>query len=560
MVIADRVAEEAQIQETARVYVKCLQTLLMAQSEALSSLFKQPDLIPLIRHLWLEYLPITGILRLDHKQMMLTNKEIRDVRRTIAAARAGRESSSEEAGEGAAEDRVRDEMYDQDLGGNMNVDGSGSPKVSRKASGSHELLAGEATHRSRVKTVFNRHLKVSATLSICFVACLILRLPVTPMDLQKLIIQGKLPFYDMNSRCQDILRTIQPIHTPTHDLMNPSFLPEPNELIFAAIYITGALQRPLPNVNGEGLIDKCCSDLHLPVGITWIARELYRLYFIDLEIMNLSSVSNNSSPYVTIASIVCISLQLGYGIGQEDEGVGAGSRLPALPDPPKSWIEWAENQMASDSCQALPSMPLDASDVYQETTAGSLSQYISFCHRHMLTSGSTCHLQLREVQAALRKIGRPMDDLQPLASRSAAVPVAGAGSKRSRGDDEGTREDEEAKREAWESLVARSHDVLPLLLKSKVDGRSCHIESFEALSGPRSSSMSADLIALVAVAACWSNTTPIIVIQAVATIQKQMAAVDKAAQDLQSQLRKARGVKITSIGVIHSSELSRHLL
>lgn len=322
--------------------------------------------------------------------------------------------------------------------------------------------------------------------------------------------------------------------------MNPSSLPEPNELILAAIYITGALKRPLPNVNGEELIIRCCNDLHLPTGIQWIAKELYRLYFIDLALMNLSSVSRNSSPYVSVACIVCISLQLGYGIGQDQEGVGSGSRLPGLPDPPKSWIEWAECQVASDACQPLPSllMPIKASYAYHET--GSLSHYISFCHKHKLSCGSTCHLQLREVQEALRRIGRAIED-QPLTE---ALTLPTAGDTRLRRDEDAS-ESEQVRREAWESLVARSRNIMPLLLKSKLDGISCRIETIAAVSGPRSSTVSADLAALIAVTACWSNTTPVILVQAIATIQKQMAIVDTSAQE-QSTLCSVRGIqKIT---------------
>lgn len=549
--IADRPAEEKQIREMARVYVRCLQRLLQAQSEALSSIFEQPDLIPLIRQLWLDYIPLTGIIQSNHQQMMTTWQDIQDVRTKIRASAAGQDRYDDrDAG---------DAVYDGEVGGNADAVQQGSeegperPSSRKKSSSEYELLAGQATHPSRISPVFKRHLRPSSTLSICFVAALILRLPVTPMDLQKLVIQGKLPFHDLTQRCQETLRSVDPLHIPPFDLMNPSTLPEPNELILSAIYITKALKRPLPNVNGEELISKCCKDLHLPTGISLIARELYRLYLIDLKLMNLSSISENSSPYISIASIVSISLQLGYGIGQVQEGIGLGSRLPCLPDPPPSWIEWAERQMSSDACQPFPGMPLHASDIYQGALSPSdgrhfnLDQYIAFCHRHKLASGSKCHTQLQGVQKVLQEMSR-----HTLEEGQSPHSLALVRKKRPRGGEEEMR-NEQLRREAWEDLVIRSREVLPLVLRSKEYGRSCRIESFVAVTQPRSSSMAADLVALIAVAASWSNSTPVVIISTISNIQKHMVLVDDAAQDLQRKAREGEGgagrVKVCSTSV-----------
>lgn len=147
VVIADRVAEEVQIQEMAQVYVRCLQSLLRAQSEALSSHFNQPDIIPLIRHLWLEFLPVTGILRLDHRQLMMTNKEIRDLRRKLAAAREGRESS-----DSSGEDRGGGEIQSMmtkwvGMRRRMGLDPQGQPRDQERATSS-----SQGRRRTRVES------------------------------------------------------------------------------------------------------------------------------------------------------------------------------------------------------------------------------------------------------------------------------------------------------------------------------------------------------------------------------------------------------------------------
>jgi hypothetical protein len=65
-------------------------------------------------------------------------------------------------------------------------------------------------------------------------------------------------------RCQELLSSFQARECPPAAILTPSGAIHPNRLVASAVKLAAVLRRPVPNVNGELLILKCCAELRMP--------------------------------------------------------------------------------------------------------------------------------------------------------------------------------------------------------------------------------------------------------------------------------------------------------
>ncbi|GAX72935.1 hypothetical protein CEUSTIGMA_g390.t1 [Chlamydomonas eustigma] len=506
--VADRESEQLQLTALAHNYVKCLQLLLQAQAEALVHQLGMPAaLAPLVRNIWFSYLPLTGFLDIDLDYMMLTRSKVKaaerarrnSVRREEERHASSTASSSTEAdGEGQHREDGGAARVEEDLiaGFTGAVEGRGEEGVSNR-----QLLAGEAIHPSRITNAFRRKLPLTTTLVICYLACLSLRLPITPTDISRWAIQGHLPLLDLPQRCRELLSSLHSGERPPVAVITASGAIHPNRLIASAMKLAAVLKHPIPNLNGELLILKCCAELRMPQGIFLVAKELYRMYFLDSPLMNLSAVSKTSSPYLFVVTIACVALRFGYGIGG---GHITATRLSSLPPPPKSWIDWAEACLESPACRPL-NLPTMA-------RAGQLSgrdvrSYLAYCKETVFAPGDCqgCPKSLMQVRDHLEEAGKGGHDSNNpsssrIASRATAIPTYDA--------------------------LRQSSEVEGILELDPSASEHLYTYTKIAYNATQPASAHPDLLALVAVGAAYLNVKPSLLMQSMATLERHMMKVD----------------------------------
>jgi len=269
------------------------------------------------------------------------------------------------------------------------------------------------TQDRRVRGALLRLLPRYTPLVVVLTACVMLRQAVTPSDIARWAASGQLPFFDMPHRCSALLRDVSPEEALPKGILSPGQVPVVQTLVRASVDLAASLGVELPNVPAEALLLRATVELRLPQAVFYVARELFALYLADTPHMALSFATPSSSPYVYIAALVALAAKLAYGIGSAAD---LGARLPGLPPPPCSWIEWADACLRSPGCRPLH-LPMTESEA-SELTGARLLEYLDFC-QHTVFSGMAAPEAMRDMQAMLQ---RRLDEA--LQSAGTAAPAA----------------------------------------------------------------------------------------------------------------------------------------
>ena len=103
-----------------------------------------------------------------------------------------------------------------------------------------------------------------ATQVICFLACLLLRLPIMPTDIAQWVLDGHLPFLDLQQRTQPLVQASGLAGVMPRRLLRAAGAVPPQRLLRAVSDMATLLELQLPDVNANLLLLRLTACLELP--------------------------------------------------------------------------------------------------------------------------------------------------------------------------------------------------------------------------------------------------------------------------------------------------------
>eukprot|EP00877_Chromochloris_zofingiensis_P011082 jgi/Chrzof1/6227/Cz17g16140.t1 len=247
-------AAAAGVQDTALLYVRCLQTLLQAQGEALVNQFGViAQVIPVMRQLWLSYIPTCGILEPD-----FYNRPGQPAAPTDTDA-----ATAEEENMGTEPD---DEDHD---------DGTDDAEQQQQQQ-QQQMMGRGARHASELRKITKLRSALwgachpQTTLHIAYLACLYTREAVTTLDIIRWSLDGQLPYLNLPAISAGQLSSAGPsVHLPLQ-VLRPVITGGPMQFMARCYKLAGQLKLALPPINGGALLQRAVLQLGLPqVGNEW---------------------------------------------------------------------------------------------------------------------------------------------------------------------------------------------------------------------------------------------------------------------------------------------------
>ncbi|GIL86794.1 hypothetical protein Vretifemale_15021, partial [Volvox reticuliferus] len=157
---------------------------------------------------------------------------------------------------------------------------------------------------------------------MAMLTCLMLRMPVTPMDVVRWAYDQSLPYQDLRVRATPLIERA-PVHVSGRLLQTPT-APNPTLLLAGAVEMAALLGFEIPPLNVDGLLVKMTDSLGLPRAVSLVSRELYRIHLPAAPLLHPHALSiRGTNPYMPLAALVFASLKICYGLDNR----GAAERV-----------------------------------------------------------------------------------------------------------------------------------------------------------------------------------------------------------------------------------------
>ncbi|GFR39961.1 hypothetical protein Agub_g39, partial [Astrephomene gubernaculifera] len=308
----DPVPVLGRLKALAALYLRAMQELLQAQADALVKVLgAPPEVRVLLRNMWMGLLPYTGLLDLDPRVggvVLEASFDRRGVPRLARTTNAHNDTSGTEVNAMGARVYTAREKW---------VKGRTQPLEDFHYKAQMRFYFGSKHQQLVAENYVRRHLPPRATHVLVYLACLLLRLPVTPVDVGRWALDGVLPFLDLRIRSQSLV-TASGLRLTARLLRARGCVP-PVRLTAAAVQLSELLGLPMPPLNVEGLLTRWGDQLGLPRQIPLVARELHRLYLQGTPLVHPCGMGARGTwPYLPLMALLFVALRLGYGL--DDRG------------------------------------------------------------------------------------------------------------------------------------------------------------------------------------------------------------------------------------------------
>lgn len=348
-----------QLQTAALAYVRCLQQLLQAQAECLTTRFGvSSQVTSVLRQLWLSHLPSTGMLEPTPHQL------------PAAAVLLG-------AAAAAAADPDADTADD---------DEPQPPAAATQPGDTDQQRSAALVVPNNMQRLFWKLLHPQVTLQLCFLACALLRQPVTCYDVIGWALDAQLPYLrlpDIADRC--LTEGESAALAPR--CLEATVSLSPVGLLNSACQLAAHLNLELPHIPGDVLLLRQVQELGLPQVVLDVSLQLYCMYLTRTSWLNLAAITKPKTqvtPYVWLSAVLLVAMKLSYGLGNAPSKAHPASSKAA--GPPGGWQAWAQGVM--QRLPGLSNMLLGEQEVLALEPEAQ-QQYLQFCRHHMFAGNPT---------------------------------------------------------------------------------------------------------------------------------------------------------------------------
>ncbi|KAJ3334404.1 Pol I core factor CF, partial [Gonapodya sp. JEL0774] len=341
------------------------------QLEALQLILKA-QLKTIVRDLWLLYINVSP------QATGISSNEARGMQSEEHESLEFEEDGSEDGMEGEQDDlddpilKESDDEVDDEIGDGRKNKMWGAEE---KPEMSPELAEREEKANLKTHRLLNR-LHLALTVSMCYLGCLWLRLPVMIKDLQRWIASGRLPYVNaidtvLPSGLRDLL------WGSAHIFLRPRAIPSVEELYLRSSAVRLRLNTAhgieFPPLNYPIITFRIMEDLLLPPEFYLPLRGLLDVLGYNGS-FHVTIVDRRSYPEVTLLAAFAILLKMVYGLDDQGRHVQNNS-LSERMGPFHTWV-WALTEGRESKLDAA-GVPPDETDL-ESFVDRNLSEYLRF--------------------------------------------------------------------------------------------------------------------------------------------------------------------------------------